>query len=60
MTIAGTAKMASNISKNGRRLKRFASGKGKAFSRQSATIKKLREEDVLKDFKEFKRNRARR
>lgn len=60
MTITGTAKMTSNISRNGRKIKRFDSGKWKVFSRTSTAMKKLRGEDVLKDFKEFKRNRTRR
>ena len=58
MIITGTAKMTSNASKDGRRIKRFASGKGKVFSPASTAMQKIREEDVLKDFKEFKRNRA--
>lgn len=60
MTITGKAKMASNTSKDGRKIKRFALGKGEVFSRPSTAMKKLREEDVLKDFKEFKRNRVKR
>ena len=41
-------------------IKRVALERGKVFLRTTAAMKKLCEEDVIKDFKEFKRNRVRR
>jgi hypothetical protein len=43
-----------------RKIRKLASEKGKIFFTPNAALKKLCESDVLKDFKEFKRNRARR
>ncbi len=43
-----------------RKIEKLASEKGKIFLTPEAALKKLCESDVLKDFKEFKRNRAKR
>ncbi|HOW58975.1 MAG TPA: hypothetical protein PLO78_04535 [Candidatus Omnitrophota bacterium] len=42
------------------KINKLASEKGKIFLAPKAALKKIREEDVLKDFKEFKRKRAKR
>lgn len=46
--------------KEWRKIEKLASEKGKIFLAPNAALNKLRENDVLRDFKEFKRSRARR